>query len=366
MFCSVLTAKSHMTGTKFSLLRQRLVCMKRNDFIRGISLESLGAVLPSERATATDELAARTTSCALSPSDKEGSGPLDSVHNSVALRQDIRETKSGIQLNLKLKVTNASGEPIQNAWVKIWHCDKDGYYSRYRNNGYQGTRNNASPTYLKGVQITDANGEVEFITFFPGWYSKRVTHIHFRVYTNSVLAATSQLTFPEKAKNVVFTSGSSHTAQRVDPKSMEIDHVFSEGYTLQMATITPNVATGGYDSSLLIAVNGTDTVNAAGLAQQEPETASQFDLQQNYPNPCIDETNIPFNLASTSEVEMEIYDLSGRKVAGIKLEELPAGDHHFPLRFNSLGIAPGTYIYQLVVTNNNGVFRQCKVMTGQK
>lgn len=314
--------------------------MKRSDFIRGISLASLGAVLPAGRVnTATEELAARTIGCTLIPSDTGHLHPRDPVANSCSLRQDIRETKTGIQLNLKLKITNENGEPITNAWVKIWHCDKN------------------------GVQITDANGAVEFITVFPGWYSKKVTQIHFRVYLSSVLAATSQLTFPEKAKNIIYTTGTLYTSRGGDPRPLATDNAAKSGYSLQMATITPNVITGGYDSALQVTVTGTGT-ESLGLAQ--PETGGQFNLEQNYPNPYTNETHIPFSLAHTSDVEMEIYDLSGRKVANVKLDELPAGDHHFPLHPNSLGIAPGTYIYQLVVTNGNGVFRQCKVMTCAK
>jgi protocatechuate 3,4-dioxygenase beta subunit len=340
--------------------------MKRSDFIKGISLASLGAVLPwtgSVKAGA-NELGAKTTACALIPSETEGPYPLDTASNSTILRQDIRETKTGVQLNVKLKIIDtATCQPITNAWIKIWHCDKDGFYPGYNNNGYTSTQNNIGETFLRGVQITDANGEVEFITNFPGRYSGRVARIYFHIYLSSALTATSQLTFPETDKNAIYASSALYAPHSTNPQTVATNNIFSDCYNLQMTTLTPNATTGGYNADLQLTINGTGINH---LARMEPETGGQFKLLQNYPNPYVDKTSIPFALTNTSDVEMEIYDLAGRKVASIKNDNLEAGYHTMALDLQSLGIAAGTYIYQLVVSNERGVFRQCKVMTGAK
>ena len=109
-------------------------------------------------------------------------------------RQDVREDEEGVQLNLRMKILGTDNcGPLPNVRVNIWHCSKDGWYS-----GYDGNNNPGQDglTYLRGYQITDANGEVEFITILPGWYTGRICHIHFQVYVNSAYAAISQLTFP--------------------------------------------------------------------------------------------------------------------------------------------------------------------------
>src|SRR4051812_6736840 len=102
--------------------------MRRHELIKGISLSSLGAVIPWENGKATtDELEAKTIPCILIPSEAEGSFMPGTPSCSSMLRQDIRPSKTGIQLGLKLKILDAAtGEPIQNAWIKIWHGDKDG------------------------------------------------------------------------------------------------------------------------------------------------------------------------------------------------------------------------------------------------
>ncbi|MBK7873762.1 MAG: hypothetical protein IPJ74_25445 [Saprospiraceae bacterium] len=90
--------------------------------------------------------------------------PLDLTANTAFFRQDVRESKTGVQLNLKMKIIGASNcEPMRNVRVNIWHCDKDGLYSGYSQSNNAGQ---AGLTYLRGYQMTDANGEVNFITIF--------------------------------------------------------------------------------------------------------------------------------------------------------------------------------------------------------
>ena len=75
------------------------------------------------------------------------------------------------------------------------------------------TRATASPaatrsaqTFCRGVQMTDSTGLVRFTTIYPGWYSGRITHVHFRVYLGNSLQATSQLAFPQDITQAVYAS----------------------------------------------------------------------------------------------------------------------------------------------------------------
>ncbi|MEZ4687486.1 MAG: hypothetical protein R3B47_15900 [Bacteroidia bacterium] len=100
---------------------------------------------------------------------------------------------------------------MQSVRVNIWHCNKDGLYSGYDGNNNPGQ---AGLTYLRGYQMTDANGEVEFITILPGWYNGRICHIHFQVYVSSSYAAISQLTFPIADKNAIYQANSTLYTKR--------------------------------------------------------------------------------------------------------------------------------------------------------
>ena len=49
---------------------------------------------------------------------------------------------------------------MSGANVEIWHVDAAGNYSQYGSQTAQ--------TYLRGIQTTNANGEVTFTTIYPG------------------------------------------------------------------------------------------------------------------------------------------------------------------------------------------------------
>ncbi|TGM12474.1 protocatechuate dioxygenase [Leptospira selangorensis] len=198
--------------------------------------------------------------CALIPQETEGPYPLDLSSNSSYFRQDITEGKTGIPLSLVLTIQNINDNcnPISNARVDIWHCDKDGYYSGYSESGYLGAKNYIGETFCRGIQLTDSSGIVNFTTIYPGWYSGRVTHIHFQVYLNNGLVATSQIAFPEDITKTVYnTSLYSAHGQNTSVPGNCYDNIFnnsSSDLSLELCTITEDSSTGGYIASLTIGI----------------------------------------------------------------------------------------------------------------
>ncbi len=116
--------------------------------------------------------------------------------------------------------------------------------------------------YLRGVQETDSSGNITFTTIYPGCYSGRVPHVHFEVYpslakatTASSRIKTSQFTFPVATSSEVYaTTGYSASVRNLAAISFATDNVFSDGTSLQMATITGNT-TDGYVATLTVAVS---------------------------------------------------------------------------------------------------------------
>ncbi len=135
----------------------------RRDFLKKTSLLGVASLLPFSNFFASGANSGELTGgCILIPSETAGPFPLDLTTDNFYFRQDIRETKTGVQLNLRLKIVGLNNcEPMPNLRVNIWHCDKDGLYSGYSQSGNAGQ---AGLTYLRGYQITDVNGETEFIT----------------------------------------------------------------------------------------------------------------------------------------------------------------------------------------------------------
>lgn len=111
--------------------------------------------------------------CVLTPEQDEGPFYIDLAR----VRRDIVEDRPGVPLALALTVVDANTcEPIRDAAVDVWHCDALGVYSGEPTEGSAGT------TYLRGIQLTDASGEAEFATIYPGQYPGRTTHIHLKVH----------------------------------------------------------------------------------------------------------------------------------------------------------------------------------------
>jgi protocatechuate 3,4-dioxygenase beta subunit len=346
--------------------------MERRDFFRiaGIGgLTGLSALLPSRaRAAGSTSFLQKTAvsaagGCVLIPSETRGPYPLDLSSNSSMFRQNVTEGMAGTPLNLTLNLVNVNDgcKPIIGARVDIWHCDKDGYYSGFSNQGYLGTRNGVGQTFFRGIQISDTNGDVKFATIYPGWYSGRVQHIHFEVYLNSVLSVTSQLAFPEDL-NTAVNNTALYSAHGQNPTKNTNDNVFSDtaNTAYQIATVAAN-GSGGYDCSLTAGI----AVPTTGLINLEPETGGQFSLQGVFPNPFRATARLSFTLTYDAEVTIDLFNLQGKKVLRLANRKMGAGDQSLLLdrSGNAAGLESGNYAYQLTVRNAQGEFRQTRILT---
>ena len=328
----------------------------RREFLKITGLAGAAALMPFGKVFSSPSETVNSGGCVLIPSETAGPFPLDLTANNFYFRQDITEGKPGVTMNLKLRIIGENNcLPMENLRVNIWQCDKDGVYSGY---GAQ-----TGLTDFRGYQITDANGEVNFITILPGWYPGRVCHIHFQVYVSSSYAAISQLTFDEAVKQAIYSANPAIYTNGVDPVPIINDGVFANGYAYQLATLTPN-GSGGYDSFLEVTIQGSGVATHVGNIERE--TAKQFSLGQNFPNPFDNFTTVPFKLINTSDVKFDLYDLQGKIVKTIEIKNLNAGDHEIKLDLAASGIARSSYAYQLEIKNSNGVFRDCKFMTAEK
>ncbi|WP_082574526.1 intradiol ring-cleavage dioxygenase [Nocardioides sp. Root1257] len=198
------------------------------------------------------------------PYPGDGSNGVNVLTESGIVRSDLTSSfgdasgvAEGVPVTVRLKVYDLDGEDVaalSGAAIYLWHCDRDGNYSMY-------SEAVADENYLRGVQETDAHGRVEFTTIFPACYSGRWPHMHFEVYqsvddatsyTNKL--RTSQLALPEDVCNDVFaTDGYEQSVTNLAQISLDSDGIFSDGYSLQMATVTGSVD-DGYTVSLNIPV----------------------------------------------------------------------------------------------------------------
>jgi len=187
--------------------------------------------------------------CAVSPEETAGPYPdrTGMISNSAFYRQDITEGKSGLPLTLALTVVNArnSCAPVANATVEVWQCDATGNYSEYGNSVGQ--------TFLRGLQTTDATGNVTFRTIYPGWYQGRATHIHLEVFVNGASVKTTQMAFPETVSAAVYRTGV-YSSHGLNATSNSGDMVFADGTDHEMATLSGDTSSG-YTATLTVGIS---------------------------------------------------------------------------------------------------------------
>jgi len=239
--------------------------MQRKDFLRnGLGFVGAAALIPvlnackkNVDATASSGNGSTSGSCIVSPEEVEGPYPYPGGEITNPLqRTDITDGQQGLALSLLFTVVNANSNCaiVSNARVDIWHCNKDGYYSGYANqSGILGTQSYTGQTWLRGYQLTDASGNAQFTTIYPGWYSGRATHIHYEVFVNNVLKKTGQITFPETISDAVHVSGL-YASHGINTTRNTADNIFGNSATdlaNETVALTGNTS-NGYSGSYTI------------------------------------------------------------------------------------------------------------------
>lgn len=250
-----------LTQTLDVLARQEQ--LRRRRFLAALGGMASAAVL----------LPMRGLACSLIPAETGGPYPGDGTNGpnvltqSGIVRADIRSSfgsagttqAAGTLLLVTLKLVSSTDGcvPLSGLAVYLWHCNAVGGYSLY-------SSGITTQNYLRGVQVSNDNGEVTFMTVFPGCYPGRWPHIHFEVYSSLASATsgsnavrTSQLALPETQSRAVYsqpgtTYGSS--TQNINGVTLQSDNVFgNDGGVLQIATTTGSVA-AGYEAVLEVGV----------------------------------------------------------------------------------------------------------------
>ncbi|HEV7888335.1 MAG TPA: intradiol ring-cleavage dioxygenase, partial [Acidimicrobiales bacterium] len=180
--------------------------------------------------------------CILQPEVTEGPYYLD-VNK---VRSDITEGRPGIPLALKLVVVDAAGcLPIKDAVVDVWHCDAGGDYS-----GVSGV----AGTFLRGTQVSDGAGVVQFNTIFPGWYRGRAVHIHLKVHVGGSVVHTGQLFFDDAVLAAVSTRAP-YSSRGAPDQSNSSDSIFRQsGGSKAIVPVTEQGS--GYAGAITLGVQG--------------------------------------------------------------------------------------------------------------
>jgi protocatechuate 3,4-dioxygenase beta subunit len=166
-------------------------------------------------------------------------------------RSDIRSdptdgtVKDGVPLQITVNVSSINGSActaLSGATVDVWHCDAAGVYSDASDPSF----NTKGKKFLRGYQTTDANGQVQFTTIYPGWYQGRTVHIHFKIRTSSGHDFTSQWFFDDSLSDTVFAQAP-YAAKGARGMRNSDDGIYNGGG--DQLILAPTLANGGYIAS---------------------------------------------------------------------------------------------------------------------
>jgi protocatechuate 3,4-dioxygenase beta subunit len=169
-----------------------------------------GATTPVSASTPapTASPSASASSCVVRPQLTEGPYFVEEMLNRSDIRGDpaTGTVRPGLPLRLSFRVSRTSSgtcTPLAGALVDVWHCDALGVYSDAQDMGF----NTRGQKFLRGYQLSDASGLAQFTTIYPGWYSGRAVHIHFKIRNGTGSGAgfefTSQVFFDEAITDLV-------------------------------------------------------------------------------------------------------------------------------------------------------------------
>jgi protocatechuate 3,4-dioxygenase beta subunit len=246
--------------------------LSRRDALKLLGAGSASLFAWSAAPAAADTLtpnavAGSALDCIVRPELKIGPYFVDNQLN----RSDIRfepadsSIKAGALLTLNIgvfAVTSGRCIPLEGAQLDVWHCDAQGIYSGIKGWPFDTT----GLIFLRGYQLTDPKGQVQFKTIFPGWYSGRTVHIHVMIRTTTAEGQyyefVSQLFFSDTLTDRI------HALKpyvRKEPRNTRnsADSVYAKGGYQLLLNVT-----GSSSSSYVARINiGLDLANAeAGRA----------------------------------------------------------------------------------------------------
>jgi len=238
-----------------------------------------GSTSSSTSSSSSSGSSSASGSCVADPEETNGPYPADGTNTvngstvnvlsaSGIVRSDIRSSfgssstvAAGVPLLLTINLvdTNTTCALLTGYAIYIWHCNRDGEYSLY-SSGIQ------TENYLRGVQVTDGNGQVTFQTIFPACYSGRYPHIHVEVYktlasatgqANAIL--TTQMAMPRDVCSTVYGNATGYSASVTTLAAVTVsnDNVFDSSTTAEITAQTPALTgsvTDGYTGTITIGV----------------------------------------------------------------------------------------------------------------
>jgi len=303
----------------------------RRDFIKKLGLGSLFAgAFPFLNLSVLGNVLKKKPLCDASTLDAYGQGPFYTA-NAPQISNNLLATsiEPGDRIIISGKVySNDCVTPISNALIDVWHADDQGNYD---NVGYN----------LRGTLYSDANGDYMYETIWPGKYAltttqDRPSHIHLKASASLHTDLTTQLYF-ENDTDIPADAAASITSGTYDA-------------TDRIISMTQNTNTGKWEGSFDIILFDPLLTNSI---REESLHVNFGMITQCSPNPVSDSASIKYSVFNPSDVEIKLYDLSGKFQTKIHKEKMAPGKYEINWNTNNMILSSGFYLLSLQINGLN-------------
>ena len=285
--------------------------MKRRKFIKTGILGTIGAgIIPSSILSARD--------CDTTYPDILGPYWIENHPQRTVL---ANSDEPGTRIFISGVVTaNDCETPIQNALVDVWHANDEGCYTIFQECE---SGNSDNDTYnLRGIIVTDENGYYAFESIWPGYYSGRPRHFHYKITTPSGLELVTQCYF------------------EVDPYINEEWEENHPGLVIPLEEVE-NGLVGIFD---IVVDEDTSEVSIDNNFHLEPK---KFSLDAAFPNPFNNSIRIDFIINNPGYVDIGIYDIKGKWIINLIGKHMYLGKYNIVWNGRDMAgksVASGSYL----------------------
>ena len=198
-------------------------------------------------------------------------------------------------------LANDCETPIENATVDVWHANDEGCYTIFME--CDSGNSDEDPYNLRGVITTDENGEYAFESIWPGYYSGRPRHFHYKITTSNGTELVTQCYFED------------------DP---QIDEDWQDSHS---DLVIPLIETDYGLVGIFDIIMDEETVDIE-TKKNISIVPKNMTLSHAYPNPFNNSTKIQFNIPEHGYVSIGVYNSAGRYIAQIIEKKMNKGTHY--------------------------------------
>lgn len=269
------------------------------------------------------------------------------------------------------------GEAADTAWVNVSQMDGFTELTRFRDPAeWEITTENLDP---ERVQITSLGDEgVELSFSYPSQSTRPFIFLNRSIAIDGVPKYAHIETSGDGEEYTMFVyietldggrylMAPQRRADHTEPEVLE--YTFSEQWTTRLTSGSSFFFPFTFESvGIQLPANnsgedveGVFRYHSAGVLYSEESVSVEEDLQterptdvklfQNYPNPFNPVTVISYQIPSSSDVRLEVFDMLGRRVAVLVDDQVAPGRHE--VTFDASNLSSGMYIYQLRTENHS-------------